>query len=183
MRAGQGASPPASSGAETLAASANAFRGRILLDEENGRQSFSRTRLGVPRKVEVCLLERAEEEIDANRGLSHRQPAAGNRAPSSPRMAYRGGPTRGPGDAYPGCHGAPQCPLISRLFSPEDLIASKILAGRPKDIEDVRGILQEQMEVLDYARIRTLLSMFEDILTRSDLLSSFQQLLGSVQED
>lgn len=69
------------------------------------------------------------------------------------------------------------------VISPEDLIASKILAGRPKDIEDVRGILQEQMEVLDYARIRTLLSMFEDILTRSDLLPSFQQLLGSVQED
>jgi predicted nucleotidyltransferase len=31
------------------------------------------------------------------------------------------------------------------VMSPEDLVVTKILAGRPKDIEDVRGILAERV--------------------------------------
>lgn len=65
------------------------------------------------------------------------------------------------------------------VISPEDLIVSKILAGRPKDLEDVRGILEEQLGALDLSRIQGLLSLLEEVLTRSDLLSVLKQLLDS----
>jgi hypothetical protein len=68
------------------------------------------------------------------------------------------------------------------VISPEDLIVSKILAGRSKDVEDVRGVLREQLEKLDLSRIRGLLSLLEEILTRSDLTPLFEQLLASAQE-
>lgn len=58
------------------------------------------------------------------------------------------------------------------VISPEDLVVTKILAGRPKDLEDVRGILRCQ-ERLDEARIRDLLSLLEEALGQSDLLPAF----------
>jgi predicted nucleotidyltransferase len=36
--------------------------------------------------------------------------------------------------------------MVVPVISPEDLVATKILAGRPKDIEDVRGILRMRLE-------------------------------------
>ena len=30
------------------------------------------------------------------------------------------------------------------VISPEDLIITKVLAGRPKDLEDIRGVLRER---------------------------------------
>lgn len=55
------------------------------------------------------------------------------------------------------------------VISPEDLIAAKILAHRDKDLEDVRGILQERSSSLDMERIRQTLSVIENALGRSDL--------------
>jgi len=55
------------------------------------------------------------------------------------------------------------------VISPEDLIAAKILANRGKDLEDVRGILQERSSSLDLERIRYTLSVIENALGRSDL--------------
>jgi len=55
------------------------------------------------------------------------------------------------------------------VISPEDLIATKILASREKDLEDIRGILQERSSSLDLARIRETLSVIEHALGRSDL--------------
>lgn len=56
------------------------------------------------------------------------------------------------------------------FISPEDLIATKILAGRAKDIEDVRGILVERGRLLDTDRIAATLRTLEQGLERSDLV-------------
>lgn len=52
----------------------------------------------------------------------------------------------------------------------EDLIVTKILAGRPKDLDDVRGVLLEQLDRMDEASIRDTLAMLEEALGVSDLL-------------
>jgi hypothetical protein len=60
------------------------------------------------------------------------------------------------------------------IISPEDLVATKILAGRPKDIEDVRGILRSRGSTLDIGRIRRLLGALESAVAQTDLLSTFE---------
>jgi predicted nucleotidyltransferase len=60
------------------------------------------------------------------------------------------------------------------VMSPEDLIITKVLAGRAKDIEDVRGIVRERHESLDLARIRQILALLEEALSRSDLTPVFE---------
>lgn len=57
------------------------------------------------------------------------------------------------------------------VVSPEDLIVMKVLAGRPKDREDVRTVLTERLNKLDVAYIRSILGTIETALGRSDLLS------------
>jgi hypothetical protein len=61
------------------------------------------------------------------------------------------------------------------VVSPEDLIVAKVLAGRPKDTEDVRGVIHEQRGTIDASRIRELLGLLEQALTRSDLLPVFEK--------
>jgi hypothetical protein len=56
------------------------------------------------------------------------------------------------------------------VISPEDLIVTKILAGRPKDIDDVQSVLRAQAGQLDLAWIREALGMLQDALGQSDLL-------------
>lgn len=60
------------------------------------------------------------------------------------------------------------------LISAEDLIVTKILAGRAKDIEDVRGVLEERGDQLRLDQIRTTLTMLEEALGQSDLLRLFE---------
>jgi hypothetical protein len=67
------------------------------------------------------------------------------------------------------------------VISPEDLIVTKILASRPKDLEDVRGILRSRGEGLDLGRVRSLLSLLEEALGQSDLLLAFEQQLHTVR--
>lgn len=55
------------------------------------------------------------------------------------------------------------------FISPEDLVVTKLLAGRDKDIDDVRGVLSERGSTLDMALIRTTLDLLEDALGQSDL--------------
>ncbi|MDP1569279.1 MAG: nucleotidyltransferase [Vicinamibacterales bacterium] len=59
------------------------------------------------------------------------------------------------------------------FISPEDLIVTKVLAGREKDIEDVRGVLSERGSALDVNQIRTTLGLLEDALGQSDLMPVF----------
>jgi hypothetical protein len=56
------------------------------------------------------------------------------------------------------------------VISPEDLIVTKILAGRPKDLEDVRGILRSRGSHLDLGRVREVLALLEEALGQSDLV-------------
>jgi len=56
------------------------------------------------------------------------------------------------------------------VASPEDLIVMKILAGRPKDLQDVRTVLMERLTRLDMAYIRSMLGILDQALGQSDLL-------------
>jgi predicted nucleotidyltransferase len=63
------------------------------------------------------------------------------------------------------------------VISPEDLIVTKILAGRPKDLDDARGVLREQGGRLDIERSLRFLRLLEQALGRSDLVRVLDQLL------
>ena len=54
-----------------------------------------------------------------------------------------------------------------------DLIIAKILAGRPKDLEDVRALWRVHSGTLDDARIRRVLRLLEEALGQGDLVSAF----------
>lgn len=73
--------------------------------------------------------------------------------------------------------------VVVPVISPEDLIATKILAGRPKDMEDVRGILRERLPDLDIELVRSTLGLLEDALAQRDLLPAFERELAGRQED
>ena len=60
------------------------------------------------------------------------------------------------------------------IISAEDLIVTKILAGRPKDIDDIRGVLAERGGSLDLAQIRRTLEMLEEALGQDDLVPLFE---------
>ncbi len=66
-----------------------------------------------------------------------------------------------------------------RVLSPEDLIIHKCVAGRPRDLEDVRGILLRQRK-LDLGYIRRWLREFEG-LTQHSPLGEFEKVLGEVR--
>jgi hypothetical protein len=60
------------------------------------------------------------------------------------------------------------------VISPEDLVIAKVLAGRPKDIEDVRHLIHQRRSSLDAERIREVLRLLEQALSQSDLLPVFE---------
>lgn len=66
--------------------------------------------------------------------------------------------------------------LEVRVISAEDLVITKILAGRPKDVEDARLILKRKRSSLDHVRIRGVLSELEEALDQSDLVSTLDAL-------
>jgi len=47
--------------------------------------------------------------------------------------------------------------VVVPVIGPQELIVTKILAGRAKDLDDVQGILRAQADALDESRVRTLL--------------------------
>jgi hypothetical protein len=66
------------------------------------------------------------------------------------------------------------------VISPEDLIVTKLLSARAKDIDDVRGILRERRGRLDLASIRDTLRLLESALGVSDLLPAFESELSHI---
>lgn len=79
-------------------------------------------------------------------------------------------------DAVPHEMAGMTVPLMAR----EDLIAAKVLAGRPKDLEDVRGILRQGETDLD--RVRGLLGAIESALDQSDLVPLLDQLVREARQ-
>jgi len=69
------------------------------------------------------------------------------------------------------------------VISPEDLIATKLLAGRPKDLDDIRGILRERRATIDVELVRSTLALIETALAQSDLLPAFERELVRQQHD
>lgn len=67
------------------------------------------------------------------------------------------------------------------VISPEDLIVTKILAGRPKDLDDVRGILKERGANLDVTQVRETLDLLEQALGQSDLQPLFEAELARIK--
>jgi hypothetical protein len=68
------------------------------------------------------------------------------------------------------------------VISPEDLLITKTLAGRPKDVEDVRGILRERLVELDIPRVRRILRQLDESLSRSDLERLFEHELQAIEQ-
>lgn len=71
--------------------------------------------------------------------------------------------------------------VVIPVISPEDLIVTKVLAGRPRDIEDIRGILRERHEELDLSHIRRLLRLLQEALGQSDLKPVFERELSAIR--
>jgi hypothetical protein len=66
------------------------------------------------------------------------------------------------------------------VISAEDLVALKILAGRRKDLDDVRGILAEKGAALDLERVRDLVRALERAAERP-LLARLERLLRAAR--
>ena len=59
----------------------------------------------------------------------------------------------------------------------EDLVTMKILAGRPKDLDDAKGMLRARSEEIDLDHVRRMLQLLEEALSQSDLIPQLQQLI------
>jgi hypothetical protein len=62
------------------------------------------------------------------------------------------------------------------VIDPADLLIAKMLAGRPKDIEDARALWRLHGGELDAVRVRRTLRLLEEALSQSDLVSAFAAL-------
>lgn len=64
------------------------------------------------------------------------------------------------------------------MISPEDLIVTKLVAGRPHDLDDVRGVVAAVGDRLDVEQIRSLLREIESVMEDADLLGVLERLLA-----
>jgi hypothetical protein len=62
------------------------------------------------------------------------------------------------------------------VLSPEDVIVTKLLAGRPTDLSDVESVLALQAEALDEAYVRRVLGELEAALGDVELLATLERL-------
>ncbi len=67
-----------------------------------------------------------------------------------------------------------------KFASPEDVIIHKVIAGRAKDLEDVKSIIRKQAN-LDVNLIRKWLTSFSDVLNK-DLWAQFESLFREKAE-
>ena len=63
------------------------------------------------------------------------------------------------------------------VIAPEDLIIAKVLAGRPKDIDDADSLWRLRGRDLDAGRVRRTLALVEEALGQSDLLRAFESVV------
>jgi hypothetical protein len=64
------------------------------------------------------------------------------------------------------------------VASAEDIVVMKILAGRPKDLDDAAAILTARTSETDLALIRGTLRELEQALDRRDLVTTLEDLLA-----
>ena len=62
------------------------------------------------------------------------------------------------------------------VLSPENLIVTKLLAARPKDLEDIRELVASRRASLDHRRIVRLLARVEQALDQRDLIPLYARL-------
>lgn len=62
-----------------------------------------------------------------------------------------------------------------------DLVILKVLAARPKDIDDLTALLAIQRDRVDEPRVRRVLAMLESALGQSDLVPAFESALRRSQ--
>lgn len=65
--------------------------------------------------------------------------------------------------------------MVARLCTPEDLIIYKMLSTRPRDLEDVKGIVRRQGAALDLPYLLKWFRDFEMALDDSTLVATFQK--------
>jgi hypothetical protein len=65
------------------------------------------------------------------------------------------------------------------VLSIDDLVIAKILAGRPKDIDDVRALWRIHGATVDAERVRSVLAQLQEALDQSDLLRALEQVMRS----
>jgi hypothetical protein len=68
-----------------------------------------------------------------------------------------------------------------RVVEIADLVILKVVAGRPKDVDDVVALLRIHGRAVDAERVRTILTMLEEALAQSDLLRTFEAALARVR--
>lgn len=67
------------------------------------------------------------------------------------------------------------------LASAEDLVVMKVLAGRPKDLDDVAAIAVNRAQALDAGYVTDTLRLLEQALGQSDLIDTFAKILARVR--
>ncbi|MBI2835238.1 MAG: nucleotidyl transferase AbiEii/AbiGii toxin family protein [Acidobacteria bacterium] len=65
--------------------------------------------------------------------------------------------------------------VFVRLASPEDIVIMKMLAGRPKDLDDIVSIVAGYGDAFDSGYVEAMLEMLEQALSQSDLIPTFRQ--------
>lgn len=68
------------------------------------------------------------------------------------------------------------------LISVEDLIVTKVLAGRRKDLEDIRGVLLGRWETIDFEHVDRVLTALEHALEDPKLKRRLARLVGPVRK-
>lgn len=71
--------------------------------------------------------------------------------------------------------------VLVPVLSIEDLIATKIVAGRRKDREDIRGILDQRGDTIDLEALRAVLRDFDDALEEPRAVRRFERLFDEYQ--
>jgi hypothetical protein len=64
--------------------------------------------------------------------------------------------------------------VLVPVASAEDIVVMKVLAGRPKDVDDVIAIVAAQERTLDFGYVRGTLGTLERAIGQSDLLPAFE---------
>ena len=67
------------------------------------------------------------------------------------------------------------------VIAPDDLVIAKVLAGRPKDLEDVRALWRIHGHELDAGRVRATLGLLEEALAQSDLVPAFEAAVAAAR--